>query len=439
MEEIEEEENQSQGVIKTVASPTILAAILDESDQDKQTTDVKSQEEKCPRRSSLDKLPSLEMAEGQNDSNLDNSFVADSLEYDERLQASIDEQVVDQSANVSDRNSSLVDSPLRENTSAASTGSKPLNKSVKIKQTPKQKPKETNFIDLNKGKLNRTSGKSSYAAMYSQKLKQKSTQEDVSDGATKGKSKLPQSEKQSSTNSNLSYAKQNSYSSVQERNSSLSGINPLYEQSSYYNVDPSYLQNSLNNYPASGVNQPAIIGYNDYFSQPYHVPYRDFGLRYSNYGHQSYMMASAVGVPRPADNINQVQGYLSQSAPPAAPGRQSLLDQVEFFPEQEHFLSQSLTNSQFINPMQLYHAPSVLEKRFVSEPHLSSMHSVTEKGRENRNNVNSNLQKTQDYKPYTLKDYKQFKNDQPDEFGGLGPETETEEYKEKVGYNMYLF
>jgi len=141
------------------------------------------------------------------------------------------------------------------------------------------------------------------------------------------------------------------------------------------------------------------------------------------------MVPSSLGNNRPADNtyINQPQPNYSQSAPPGALTRQPLLDQVEFFPEQEHFLSRTLSNSQFINPLQLYQRELVFERRFVSEPQLSS---VFERDKENGGSDGLTPRKPE-YKPYTLKEYKQI-NDPLDKLGGLGPDTESDEYKEKV-------
>lgn len=422
-----EEEHQPQGVIKTVASPTVLAAILDQTIDDKQTfnsLERSSLEEKCLVNSEQQKIVSLNMDRSGEESILNDSFVDDSLEFSERSLENIDAESEKQKTDCTP----LPESILRANSdNNNSKDAKPLNKTAKNKQITKQKARETNFVDLNKERLNRATGKSSYAAMYSQKVKQKqnnSKQNQDKDNATKEKTK-----DQKQPPFSYDSTKQNNYSSIpiQDRVSSLSIHDGNYEKSPYYYVDPSYSQNNYNNtYPSA--NQ-TTVGYNSYLSQPYHVPYKDFGLRYSNHGHQTYMAPSSLGHSRPMDNtsVNQAQPYHSQSAPPGAPTRQPLLDKVEFFPEQEHYLSRTLSNSQFINPLQLYQRELVLERRFVSEPQL---YSVLERGKENGASDDITPRKA-DYKPYTLKEYKQI-NDPLDKLGGLGPETESDEYKEKV-------
>ncbi|KAK3744590.1 hypothetical protein QZH41_016103 [Actinostola sp. cb2023] len=76
----------------------------------------------------------------------------------------------------------------------------------------------------------------------------------------------------------------------------------------------------------------------------------------------------------------------------------------------------------------MYHTDSDLERRFVSEPQLSH---GNVKDNKNVNAVNASP-KPADYKPYTLKDYRQIKNEQLDTLGSLGPDTESDDYKEKI-------
>jgi hypothetical protein len=472
MEENEKKEIRDQGIIKTLASPTLLAAILDQENsteisQNGENLSCDHLTEKTLNTSQQNNDSSLIMDDGEdileNDDGDLNEFVADSLELNdgvnddgsqviERSKRLQDEQISDDNTR---NESSLTQGNLTKNTELLSKDFIQTKTAVKNKLEAKQRPK-VDFIDQNKGNFSRKTGKSSYAALYSQKVKLKQSNANGKKGKandSREKEKHGKNENEESRRENISleqYDNFNESSSSFSFKRSNSSTYTNHNNSLYYNVD-AYRIPDVTNYnmqsPAMGpLNQSCIPQYDSYVNQPYNVPYKDFGLRYSNHGHHSYQTSSAMAYPQNPNGFyhlpSQMQGYASQSAPPGVPhyGRKPLIDQVEFFPEHDHILSQSLTNSQFINPQQIYQRQSVLERKFVSEPHLSpspqplSGENATDRASKISNGTGSysSVRQPVDYKPYTLKDYRQIKNEQFDMLGSLGPDTESEEYKGKV-------
>lgn len=449
MEENEKEEKLDQGIIKLASDPNLLAAILD----DENTTENVQNSEKFSDNTAEN---TLNMNQQNNDSvvmddkgdvlgNGEGELLADSLELkddevndgSQNTERSMNLQE-DRSDVITENGSSVITESLTKSVDSSTLSSKDVKQkdsdNNSVSPQSKQKPKVNHYyIDKNKANFSRKPGKSSYAALYSQKLKLKQGNTNQNKGKT-GISKEKENE-ESKREKMEQYDQFNDSSSSFSSKLSNTTTYANFDKSGYYNVLDYSMQS-----PFENTNQSIIPNYESYMNQPYHVPYRDFGLRYSNYGHQTYQTSSAM--PHPQSNVMvpvaQIQGYASQSAPPGVVyQRRPLIDQVEFFPEHDFILSQSLTNSQFINPVQLYQRDSGLERKFVSEPQLSNTQLLSnEKDRASKlsdgTRSYSNPQKPVDYKPYTLKEYRQIKNEQPDMLGSLGPDTESDNYKEKV-------
>lgn len=450
MEELEKEGNSAQGIIKLASDPNILAAILDDDN-------ITQNEQNNETFSDNTTENTLKMNQENNGVVMDDSgdvivnnedeFLADSLDLKDNEVSESDntersfQLQEERSDDITENGSSVTTESITKSTDSSTLSSKDVkqkysdNNSVNPQGKPKPKVKPF-FIDKNKENFSRKPGKSSYAAMYSQKLKLKQGKTNQNQG--KAGNPREKENEESKRESMEEYDQFNvSSSSFSSELSNTSTTYTNFDKSGYYNVLDYSTQS-----PFANPNPSVIPNYESYVTLPYNAPYRDFGLRYSNYGHQSYQTSSAMSNPQSnvMVPVAQFQGYASQSAPPGVVyQRRPLIDQVEFFPEHDYILSQSLTNSQFINPAHLYQRNSNLERKFMSEPQLSNSHLLsTDKDRASKlsdgnRSHESSLQKPVDYKPYTLKEYRQIKNEQLDMLGSLGPDTESDGYKEKVG------
>lgn len=147
---------------------------------------------------------------------------------------------------------------------------------------------------------------------------------------------------------------------------------------------------------------------------------------------------SAVQHPQHSQLPPLQHSFASQSAPPGTYShlRKPLLYQAECLPEEENHLSSTLSDSEFVETQgQMNKTPnSRLKRKFGSEPCLpySTSTMLRKDLKPERTSYALGPRQTFDYKPYTLRDYRRVKEVPSSGLGGLGPNTETAEYKEKV-------
>ncbi|EDO38353.1 predicted protein [Nematostella vectensis] len=461
----------NEGRVKTFAPPEIIAAILDPEDalETVRNTGENGVESQANDQRTTLTAQILSMEDGEpfgNDNisredELLRDSLNDSLEFEVK-DSFQDEEEANRNSTAKDKRSTInsvnskhesiksrqsvksVQSTSNEVPNAKNKSANPQKLGTKTKTEPS--PPKVNFIDKNKEVGKRTKG-GSYAAKFQQKVKLK-YDKDFKGHSTTTNNLLEETSEQydyfeSSFNSRTGNALSNT--SGTHLNANMYG-GYASNMSTYYNPENTY---GLNNNPYSMPQEYAYWGsvvdaQYQYLNQPYQTPCSDFGLRYSNHGQQSYQpLAGAATYPyngyhRAYPVMTQgYTSYSSQSAPPGGPNyaRQPLIERVEFFAEHDD-LALSLPNSRFVNNSQRFQEGSLMQRRFVSEPQLSTSPMIKDsKGPESGNNGGDSLTSPRqpvDYKPYTLKEYRQIRNETPSQMGSLGPDTDSEEYKQKL-------
>ncbi|KAL9965283.1 hypothetical protein ACROYT_G029058 [Oculina patagonica] len=428
-----QEEKQSNdivdGKITTFASPAVLAAILDEESAKKDAihgmVDINEQE-RDPEivndslESSLN--DSLEFAKLQESGNLDHVQVDTTDEAESKLSEFTDQ---------------VLDFP-KSSTPAQNNNE---TNSRKVEKPPKPR-RPQHIIERNKEIVGKKMPvkTSSYARMHASKTKNKMDEKNKKHG-----------------NESPGVAA-GSDSRLGNQLEHLEEINNGLDQSSYCGHHASQAQHNLE-YPFNAereidLQQDSYL--NDTYHNQLHGPYYDVSqnssLNYNTYeSSYSYQPTSyARGYQSAVANLRQshaMAGPISpqhynplstQSAPPGGYGyhRKALISNVHHLYEEDSYLSSALPNdSERGNKI----PESSLHRKFSSEPYLvqsssPSLQKMTNIGRNSKASGSySSLRQPFQYKPYTLKDYKNIAGANVEHSaGGLGPNVDTDEYKEKM-------
>lgn len=417
-----EEKQSNDGVedkITTFASPAVLAAILDEDavhgmvDTNEQGRDSERIDESL--ESSLnDSLESTKLRE---------------LGDLERLNTSESSKPLELSDQVSDFPKSST--PYLQTSDESNVR--------KLDKAPKPR-RPQHIIERNKERIGeRTPAKASYAQMHA--IKKRNNLQKIED-KKQGK-KSPENAPGSSLGNQSEHLEetldQNSYfqGHVGQIHHDLGPVD--HEQESDFLQDDSSLNGSFNTYQQHGpyydVSQNSSLNYNEasYLYQP-----ASYGR-----GYQSAManlrQSHAMAGPVPPLHYNPLS---TQSAPPGVYGyhRKPLISNIRSLHEEDYNLSSALPNTDFVHSDRGNKIPvSSLHRKFSSEPYLvqsssPSLQKITNVGRYSKASGSySSLRQPFQYKPYTLKEYRNFTGAEGEHLaGGLGPNVDTDDFKEKV-------
>lgn len=432
MEKQEEKKSNDSvdGKITTFASPAVLAAILDEESVKKDAihgmVDINDRERESERVDDSLEFSlndSLELTELQESGNLDH------VQFDTTDEASKLLEFTDQ----------VLDFP-KSSTPAQNTNE---TNGRKVEKPPKPR-RPQHIIERNKERVGKKIPvKTSYARMHASKTKNKLDMMDEknkkhgkeSPGVAAGSdSRLGnQSEHLEEINNDLDQ------SSYLHGHSSQAQHNLEYPFNGEQEIDlqqDSYLNNTSHNQhhgPYYDVSQNSNLNYNTYESSYSYQPTsyaRGYQSAVAN-SRQSHVLAG----PIPPQHYNPLS---TQSAPPGGYGyhRKALISNVHHLYEEDSYLSSALQNdSERGNKI----PESSLHRKFSSEPYLvqsssSSLQKMTDVGRNSKASGSySSLRQPFQYKPYTLKDYKNIAGANVEHLaGGLGPNVDTDEFKKKV-------
>ena len=423
MDNLEEKQSNSgaDDKITTFASPAVLAAILDKEPLDEDAlrgvVDLNDKEEETER-------------------------VADSLE--------------------SSLNDSLELSKLREfgepervdDVSDFPKSSTPVQNGINISDSKKvEKPSKPrrpqHIVERNKERVGkRIPGRTSYAQVHALKTRNKVDKLEGKSG--KHGEKSPVSEPGSGLESQSLNSRKIS-KDFDQGSYFQSHVSPTSHDYGKYNCEQnsdllqdSYLNGSLNIHhsrqhgPYYDVSQNSSMYYNTLESS-YSDQLVGYGRGYQSAVanlRQSHAMAGSV----PPLHYNPLS---TQSAPPGVYGyqRKPLISNVHNLHEEEYYLSSALPNTDFLNSQKANKIPeSSLHRKFSSEPYLAqssfpALQNIANVGRNSKasGSYSSLRQPSFQYKPYTLKDYRNFVGAEVEcPAGGLGPNVDTDEFKEKV-------
>lgn len=429
-----QEENQSndivEGKITTFASPAVLAAILDEESVNEDVThgmvDVQEQERDSERIED-----SLE------------SSLNDSLEFT-KLQESADLERVDSSVNPSEpfseqtAQNQVLDFP--KSSTPVQNSNEPNDR--KLERPPKPR-RPQHIIERNKESVGRRMPvKTSYAQMHATKTRNKANKKE--EKTNKDREKSPSiAPGPDSSLGNQSEHLEESYNDSDQRtyfNGHASQAqhdveHSIHDEQENNLTQDSYLNDALNTYhnhgPYYDVIQNSSLNYTAY--QP------SYSYQPSSYdrGYQSAVanlrQSHAMARPIPPLRYNPLS---TQSAPPGGYHRTPPISNEQHLYEEDSYLSSILPNDSF----QGSKIPeSSLHRKFSSEPYLvqsssPSLQKMSNVGRNSKASGSySSLRQPFEYKPYTLKDYKNFTGANTEHLAGsLGPNVDTDEFKEKV-------
>lgn len=157
---------------------------------------------------------------------------------------------------------------------------------------------------------------------------------------------------------------------------------------------------------------------------------------------QSHAMAGPI-------SSLQYNPLSTQSAPPGGYGYYRKPLDIHHLHEEDYYnnLSSALPNTDFVNSDKGNQIPEPsLHRKFSSEPHLvqsssPSLQKMENVGRDSKASGSySSLRQPFQYKPYTLKDYRNIAGSNVEHLaGGLGPNVDTDQFKEKVVCNYIVF
>ena len=431
MESLEERQsnNGAEDKITTFASPTVLAAILDEepSDEDVIRSMVASsgQEEQTERVTD-----SLE------------SSLNDSLEFSKPVESNEPKRV--ESTKMKIEPSQVETS---EDISDIPKSSTPLlNDNMKhSKKVGKPKPrKPQHIIERNKERVGKkVPERTGYAQVHGirtikkvEKIKEK-TRNQTEEAAANVPGSGLESQSQHSHKISDDFNGQNSVSPV------------------HYDNDQ--------NLPGDISLEKSLDTYHSHSHGPYYDVSQDFGSYYnpleSNY---SDLVGYSRGYQSAAANSRQrhsmagsfqpthYNSLSTQSAPPGVYGyqRTPLISSVHNLHEEDYNSSSALSDTDFQNLQKANKFPeSSLHRKFSSEPYLAnpsslSLHGMADADRSSKasGSYSSLRQPLFQYKPYSLKDYRNFVGSEVERpAGGLGPNNDTDDFKEKVKINCFFF
>ena len=415
----------ADGKITTFASPAVLDEESLDEDEIRGMVDINEQERESERV----------------DDSLESSL-NDSLELT-KLQDSEDVKRVDPSKplplEIADQNE-VLDFPKSP---TPVQNSNETNRR-KIEKPPKPR-RPQHIIERNKDSVGKKMPvKTSYARMH----------------ATKTRNKLENMEDKSKKHGGKSLSiVAGSVSGLGNQSEHLEEIDNDLDQSSYFHGHSMQGQHDLE-YPVTD-EQEIDLQQDSYYSSMYHNqhhgPYYDVSQNSSlNYGYEpSYLhqpttyargYQSAMASSRQSHASHAMAGPISphhynplstQSAPPGGYGyhRKLLISDTHHLYEEDSYLSSALpNNSERGNKL----PESSLHRKFSSEPYLlqssSPLQKMTNVGRNSKASGSySSLRQPFQYKPYTLKDYKNIAGVNVEHIaGGLGPNVDTDEFKEKV-------
>lgn len=428
MERFEEEQsnNSVENKITTFASPAVLAAILDEepSDEDVNRSVVASNSREEETERVTDSLES-----SLNDS-LEFSKLEESIEP-KRDGKSTMMQIESSQVEISD---DVSDFP-KSSTPLLNDHTKP---SEKYEKPPKPR-KPQHIIERNKERVGKKiPERTSYAQVHAIKTRKK---------VEKIKASKSQGEEAAAnvSGSGLGSGSEGQSQHSQKISNDLSqrSVSPVHHENEQEFLRDSYSEKSLDTFH----NQP---------HGPYYDVSQNFGSYYnpleSNY---SDLIGYSRGCQNATANSRQAHAmagsfqpthYASlstQSAPPGVYGyqRPPLISNIHNFHGEDFYLSSAFSNIDFQNSQKVNKLPeSSLHRTFSSEPYLAnpgapSFQSMADIDRNSKasGSYSSVKQPLSQYKPYSLKDYRNFVGSEAERAaGGLGPNIDTNEFKEKM-------
>ena len=436
MENCKEKQNNDivEGKITTFASPTVLAAILDEQILD---------EGAVPSKVDLnDKRQNSGMVADSLDASLNDSLDSTKLqESGEVIGDVVDtEELIGKGHTVSPLGfpERVVDYPK---SSTPVQNENPVDeKSKNAEKAPKPR-RPQHIIERNKEQIGkRASQKASYAQMHAIKTRNKFSKDKEKRSNVEGdqnldntpgfnsESKLDSVERNFNQNPNFS----SDLVDQIPHGDTMSNISADLQQNESY-----LLENSFSN------------GTHDLFQN--HGPYYDVSQNSRLYDntHQSSCFDQTETYSR---GYGSAMGYLSQkpvpplyhqslstqSAPPGVYGyeRKPLINSLHTsnFSEEGYYQSTVLPHNESDKIPE-----SSLHRKFSSDPYLAqsrstSLQNIANVGRNSKASGSySNLRQPFEYKPYTLKDYQNLTGSNAKPLaGGLGPNVDTDDFKEKV-------
>ena len=440
MENREEKQNNDvvEDKITTFASPTVLAAILDEQILDKGAV---------PSKVDL------------NDERQNSGMVADSL--DVSLNDSLDSTKLQESEEVirdvvdteeligKDHTVSPLGFPERvvdyPKSSTPARNENPVDeKSKNAEKAPKPR-RPQHIIERNKEQVGkRASQRASYAQMHAIK----STRNKLS----KDKEKKAIVEGDQNLDNTPGFNSESKLDSV-ERNFNQNTNFPIDHVDQIPNGDTmSNTRADLQQQESSLLENSYSNGTHDIFQN--HGPYYDVSQNsrlYDNTHQSSYFdqtgsysrgYGSAMGYlsQKPVSPLYH-QNLSTQSAPPGGDGyeRKPLINSLHTsnFSEEGYYQSTVLPHNESGKGFKI--PESSLHRKFSSDPYLAqsrstSLQNLANVGRNSKASGSySNLRQPFEYKPYTLKDYQNLAGSKAKPLaGGLGPNVDTDDFKEKV-------
>lgn len=420
--------------ITTFASPTVLAAILDDNSVDRRIDVAKNMVDTSEMgRGSAMLMDSLDAS------------LPDPLESTQ-VQGMDEVRGLDQvdSKGKSFFTNNLKSAVVAEKLSDLPKSSTPIQKEIvtkdrSVEKASKRRRSSQHIIERNKEKAGKPrTTKSSYAQMHATKTKSKNKMEHKAKMQEVKTTEIPVSsgvevclvnEEQNSNDSygdfnedSFSFCNDGNYH-VKSKHNGLEIHDTELSNDNY--VTGSHLRNHKHEpyYDLSGYNSTYNTGF---ISDP--VSY-DREFQYAQLHN-----AGSVG-PLHYSKLS------TQSAPPGVYGyqRRPLISSLHHFDEDFNF-SLVLPNGDFVNQGHVEKLPeSSLHRKFSSEPQLEHSGSALSQKLQNvqRNNHSSGSHSTSQpslsYKPYSLKDYQSFMGTKVKQSArGLGPNIDTDDYKERV-------
>lgn len=437
MEKQEEKQNIDivDGKITTFAPPAVLAAILDRESLNEAMIDTNEQE------------PDSEKVQDSLDFSLNDSLESAKLQefgvLDERV------ATTNEPSHPSELTEQVLDFPK------TSTPAQKTNESngKKLEKAPRPR-RPQHIIERNKENVGkRMPAKTSYARMHATKVKSKLDIDEKNRNREDG-GKSPsftsgsdsglgnQSEHFEDINSDFVFDQSaNSYGNGSQIQNDLGY--PCHARRDRDLAPDSLLNGELNAYhnqhhgPCYAVSQTSsVFNYNTY-----KVDYSYQPTSYTR-GYQSAMANSrqshAMAGPFLPVHYNPLS---TQSAPPGGYGyhRKPAISNVHHLHKENYYddLSAALPNTDSDRGNKIPE-PS-LHRKFSSEPYLvqsssPSLQKMANAGRDSKASGSySSLRQPFQYKPYTLKDYRNFAGANVEHLaGGLGPNVDSDEFKEKV-------
>lgn len=446
MEKPEERQNNDSvdGKITTFAPPAVLAAILDKE----------SLNEDAVHDTMVDIDTNQQEPDSEKEEDSLEFSLNDSLELTKLQEFGVPERVdafTDEPSDPSEFTEQVLDFPK------TSTPAQTTNESSGRKVEKAPKPHRPQYIiERNKENVGkRIPAKTSYARMHATKNKLDNKLDEKSRNKKEGK-KSPgvssgsdsglgnQSERLEEVNNDLD---QSSYSHGRAGQIQLGLEYPVDDKQEGDLLQDSFLNGTLDTYhnqhhgPYFDVSQTSSV-----FNYDTHEPGYSYQPASYARGYQSAManlrQSHAMAGPVPPVHYNPLS---TQSAPPGGYGyhRKPLISNIHHLREEDYHydnLSSALPNTDFVNSDRGNKIPeSSLHRKFSSEPYLvqpssPSLQKMANVGRDSKASGSySSLRQPFQYKPYTLKDYRNFAGANVEHLaGGLGPNVDSDEFKEKV-------